>query len=389
MDGNGVLEVAARFEKLAHATPGNTRDDDASEMTSLKDLCGKLVEAGLQDIGVDSDFPIPRLEDYSSSDESDCDDYQAYYTGHALSSIASAIQHDFIRAIPSAPKSPLAKGPGSAFDQLSGNSSIFASENRSAEEYRKTGAFNMRRKSTSSAVSNEETHPQHFCSPTKGDTLPLIRKPGREEKSVLKQHAALSNTDLPRNALVNFLGSVEMSSDELRLLSLERSLLTLQGCEGRFGLLRILGDGFSLQDCNEVGAEALPVQQKNRKKKKKSGYNETEDNDDRKTKGVPNILSCMKCVGPSRYQVLQHNNSINLKGYEVMKRKRKMIVFDYRRIIYCGADIDGASPNLLTWLYHTVTGSYSSVQCYAVVCDDPQHARNLARAIGQQMAVLR
>uniref|UniRef100_H2ZJ66 Uncharacterized protein n=1 Tax=Ciona savignyi TaxID=51511 RepID=H2ZJ66_CIOSA len=314
-----------------------------------------------------------------------------------MNSIAGAIQHDFLRAIPTAPKSPSQKSPGSAFDIL--NAKTGSQFRESSSMLKIPDKLKVRRASVSCVTNHDDSKKYDFLGSSKDDTLLLIQKTDGDRpplpKTVPKQHAVLSTTDLPRNALVNYLGSIEITSDELRVLDLERSLLALKGCIGQFALLRVLGDGFSLQDCNEVNPSEPTAERKNRKKRyKKIGQSEAEDSgraEDRKaqSKGVANILSCMKCVGPSRYQLLQHNNSINLKGYDVMKRKKKMIFFEYRKIIYSGVDIKGAPSNLLIWLYHIVSGSCTSVQCYAAECDDAQHARNLSRALGQQMATLR
>lgn len=321
-------------------------------------------------------FAIPRIDELtSSSDESD---FEGEFLPNCqrirvVDSMASAIQKEFLRKIPKAGT----------------KSTTFRSTNLSTLTKTKPPSYLMGSSNDNAhtCVGDETEHTYESIdvgvySTTEND---LVSSPAQ--------------TELPKNALVLLYGCIKMRADELRDLNLERCLNSLlRETDTKFALLRIQELAFTLENCDanaEAGNETLPSY-KSKKKKAKSRRNSCDEKahiltrnsltpHERKPRKMTNFLSCMSCANASEYQLLQHNDSICLKAYEGIRKRKRILEFPYKRIIFCGAEIKGMPGNILTWVHHVVKGNYGAVECYAIECDDVSHARLLAKALGQQI----
>lgn len=314
-------------------------------------------------------------ESSSSSDESDFDGEESWdESGYAMHSMANAIQSEFIRRLPkSKPNmSELVQRQGSAF--------------------RKLGAFNGPKQPPMTQI---EENLYVVIDDDVTERSPDKNNGGNS----LWTHSKLASTDLPGNALVLFCGCVQMTAQELRDLDFTRCIRALCSRDDKhFALLKIRAEQFTLEECDsrqngdEESTDTSDEEENRRRKKRFSprrmGKKESlssGDGNGEKQGFKKSLFSCMKCTS-SEYLLFEHNNSINLKGYEAMKKRKRSYVIEYKRVIFCGSNMAGAPNNLLCWIYHADKDKYTTVEFYAVECDDLQHAKLLARSLGKQIA---
>ena len=211
----------------------------------------------------------------------------------------------------------------------------------------------------------------------------------------------MSANEPPKNALVLYWGRISMTAKELRNKNLSRCIKDLlEEDHYEFVLLKIQERKFLLQYCNASKNEGMEEKvPKNKRKKslseaiRSSGRELLRRRDDsvqllqNRRGSRSNLLSCIGLAGSnSRSQhPLHHNDSLSLKSYQLMKRK-KISEFDYQKVLYCGVEERSIPNNMLVWIYHTEYGNYSAVECHCLECDDQSHARQLARGLKNEIA---
>ncbi|XP_076805021.1 uncharacterized protein LOC143448939 isoform X1 [Clavelina lepadiformis] len=424
MGDKSVCQMAARYEELTSDTGKPKKSKD----TIFSKCYTNLITHQFQDNATKTDDLTPkkimalRVGELSSSDDTDSEDDLYYRDTQVLNSVASAIQKEFLRKIPSKRKNFAAsvnRLRTSAFSVLLTNQTSLDVSDACIEAA--PNHNNLLQEDNSGYVIEEEEENACIFSSSKSpvyETIKEVTEVGKTQvpaqttdclhdvqsdlasssKSSHQFPELFTPSDLPRNALILFVGGRKMTAAELRQLDLSRPLQDLLSSQNQsFTLLRILEDSFVLEDCGVVGEEkhqttdevsvvSQPRQKSykdNPKKQEKQALFPKEE----KRSPKKSLLSCMKFCGPSKYpQLLQHKNSLCLKSYENLRRKRKCMKFLYKRVIFCGAEICGMPESWLTWVYHLVKSNVSAVECYAVECDDLQHARLLARALGNQIA---
>ena len=226
--------------------------------------------------------------------------------------------------------------------------------------------------------------------------------PSKRRKNLV---VSLVPSETPKNALVLYWGKITMTPKELRSLNLARCMkVLLEEDHYEFVLLKIQEKKFVLQYCDTSRSSEHSAEKLGKNKRKKSlsevlrnggkdlRGKSREDNvlllqDKRSSKS--HLFSCIGLPGGlSRNPVgLHHNDSICLKSYDVLKRKT-LLEFDYQRIIYCGVQERSIPNNMLVWVFHAEYGNYNAVECHCVECDDQSHARQLSRALTNEIIKL-
>jgi len=224
-----------------------------------------------------------------------------------------------------------------------------------------------------------------------------------EETSSAKHElvVTLSASEPPKNALVLYWGRISMTAKELRNKNLTRCIKALlEEDHYEFVLLKIQERKFLLQYCNTSKSDMS--EEKVAKNKRKKSLTETirfsgrdffkrrEDNAQllqNRRGSKSNFLACIGLAGSSsrNHSALAHKDSLCLQSYQLLKRK-KLLEFDYKNVVYCGVEERNIPNNMLVWIYHAEYGNYSAVDCHCVECDDQSHARQLSRALKREIA---
>ena len=270
-----------------------------------------------------------------------------------------------------------------SYDTVQEKSEQLQREEKEKENESKTTPSQLSKKAAVSQTQLEQT-----LKLKKGGKVPIV---------------TMAMIETPRNALVLYWGRMCMTAKELRHKNLSRCIdALLEEDHYEFVLLKMQEKKLVLQYCSTSKNEE-PDEKVTKSKRKKSLTETIRNNgrdlrkrqprDDnvqllherRGSKG--NFFACIGLSGSSsRYQnSLKHNDSLSLKSYQLLKRK-KLLEFDYRNIVYCGVEERGIPNNMLVWICHTEYGNYSAVEFQCVECDDQSHARQLSRGIKHEIA---
>ena len=350
----------------------------------------------------------------SSSDDSDLEYFDYIEQKQAVLSLANAVKFDFIRKV--SERSNNIKSPNC--NPLNS----FASVSKSWSEESKLNFPDSGTLSEKSSLKKDTTMFQNgqekfSLLPNRNEKKENVEKHKVQEKCYLTAHKKgfgfnfIKNerqekillprpSESPKNALLLYWGRVNMTVKELRRLNLSRCINTLlEDDHYEFVLLKMQDVKFTLQFCSMLDEIPAAEEKTWKTKRKKSLIGAFRSNSrEEKAKEEKNQLirekhggksSFFSCVGfsssPAKYQqLLQHNDSLCLKAYEAM-RKKKVVEFDYRKTVYCGVEEKNIPNNMLLWVYYTEYGSYSAVECHCAECDDQSHARLLSRALKSEI----
>lgn len=264
--------------------------------------------------------------------------------------------------------------------------------------------------------------------------------------ALYKHQVNTFNTQLPKNALLQYFGKVSLKPTEMSDVDLTRSLSELTDlsqiirAKCFFVLLRILDDTMVLEGRIRStdkptsayehkyarGKKKLPDKIKSPKnspsrqlyrKQSNSGIrssnilkeqrpsvidlqeSDTEVNmhhlsgnlaktTTRRSRLCMDIFLCMGRNNRTTKQVSASSETVPTKPYTSIPVKGNTIIdsFDLRRIAYCGTEYTAKiGAHLLVWLYSIMDGDESvcCLECHATACDDFQHAKYLATSLGE------
>lgn len=194
--------------------------------------------------------------------------------------------------------------------------------------------------------------------------------------------------ELPLNAVVFVFNNDSIATHELNYSSFNNAIERMCGRGfGAFMLLQMQATAFILKECSasspQVQAQSTTNYSSGQKLRKIFKGNQMSQ----PSKGDSDSpFMKLFCTSELKMQKLQHNDSLTLKNYRKLQKKPfNSKVFKYENTSVDCLNASGYLSNILTWRHQSAETNSSSVDCYAVLCDDYLHAKQLRRSLTQNI----